>query len=211
MSALPQPLPLEVLERSGLRRGVERSDAPTVWQLDAFNGRWTEISGGRDSAALTMTFRLVYEAQRAEEPVAWISLRSSSFFPPDVADGGIDVTALAVIWVDGALQAARVADHLLRSGGFGLIVLDLGQQARLPLRAQTRLVGLSKKHAAALLCITEKESHEPSIGSLVSLRAQARRSTADGLHRCKAEVVKDKRRGPGWSHREVCRGPDGLR
>lgn len=211
MSALPQPLPLEVLEQHGLRRGVERADAPTAWQLGAFYGRFAEISGGRDSAALTMTFRLVYEAQRAGEPVAWINLRSSSFFPPDVVDSGIDVGSLAVIWVDGALKAARVADHLLRSGGFGLIVLDLGRHARLPLRAQTRLVGLAGKHAAALLCLTEKESTDPSIGSLISLRAQARRSASEGPYRCKAEIVKDKRRGPGWSHREVCRGPDGLR
>ena len=211
MSALPQPLPLEVFEERGLRRGVERPEAPTAWQLEAFEGRWSEISGGRDTSALTMTFRLVYEAQRAGEPVAWVQLRTSSFFPPDVADSGVDLQALAVVWVDGALQAARVADHLLRSGGFGLIVLDLGMQARLPLRAQTRLVGLAKKHATALLCITEKEPAEPSIGSLVSLRAQARRSSSQGNFRCKAEIVKDKRRGPGWSHREVCRGPDGLR
>ena len=26
-----------------------------------------------------------------------------------------------------------------------------------------------------------------------------------------ARVLKDKRLGPGWTHREVCRGPDGLR
>ncbi len=70
---------------------------------------------------------------------------------------------------------------------------------------------LAKKHAAALLCITEKDSRRPSLGPLVSLRAEAVRTERTGdRFRCEVRVLKDKLRGPGWTHSEVCHGPDGL-
>ena len=77
---------------------------------------------------------------------------------------------------------------------------------------QSRLVGLAKKHQAALICLTEKDTHRPSIGSLVSIRAEAmRQRDHDNRYTCRAQILKDKRRGPGWQHKEVFRGPDGLR
>ena len=89
--------------------------------------------------------------------------------------------------------------------------LDVGVDDRLPVAFQTRLAGLAKKHDAALLCITEKENHRPSLGSLVSLRAHTTRTRGEeNRFRCEAHILKDKRRGPGWRHTEVCHGPDGL-
>ena len=46
---------------------------------------------------------------------------------------------------------------------------------------------------------------------MVSLRGQTscRRLEVDRF-RYQIEILKDKRHGPGWSHTEVCRGPDGL-
>ena len=82
----------------------------------------------------------------------------------------------------------------------------LGSLAPLP-----EIVDLAQKHGAALLCITEKDGRRPSLGSLVSLRAEAVRTERAGdRFRCEVHVLKDKRRGPGWKHAEVCRGPDGL-
>ena len=73
------------------------------------------------------------------------------------------------------------------------------------------VLSLAKKHGAALLCITEKDSGHPSLGSLVSLRAEAVRTECTGdRFRCEVRVLKDKLRGPGWTHVEVCHGPDGL-
>ena len=195
-----------------VQRGLVLPETPTAWRLSAFAGRFGEISGSHAAASLTLAFRLVLEAQRRKEPVVWICRSESAFFPPDVADVGIDLHALVVVWAPQTLLAARAADHLLRSGGFGLVVLDVGSRARLPIPVQTRLMGLAQKHDAALLCLTEKESDHPSLGSLVSLRAQATRTQREGdRYRCEARVLKDKRRGPGWAHTEVCRGPDGLR
>lgn len=195
-----------------IHRGLKRAEMPSVWGLDAFIGRFCEISGTEATAALTLAAGLVGEAQRRGEPVAWMTQRQSSFYPPDIAATGVDLGALPVIWTASPLDAARAADLLLRSGAFGLIVMDLGKCHELPLAAQNRLAALAKKHDTALLCLTCKEAHQPSIGSLVSLRAQATRTgRIQQRFHCEARVIKDKRLGPGWSHRGRYHGPDGLR
>lgn len=110
-----------------------------------------------------------------------------------------------------ASAVARAADKLARSGAFGLLVLDLGADARVPAALQARLRSLARKHDTAILCLTEKSNKASSLGSLVSLRGEARiRRLDEDRFACELRVLKDKHRGPGWSHTEVCRGPDGL-
>ena len=204
-AATPEPC-------GGVQRGLTTARTPAAWQLSAFAGRFGEISGGHASATLTLTFRLVLEAQRRAEPVAWVGRGDCIFFPPDVAETAVDLNALVVVLTPDGRRAFRAVDRLVRSGAFGLVVLDLGQDSRVPPPIQTRFVGLAKKHDTALLCITEKNDERPSIGSLVSIRAQAVRDHKDDDHfLCRAHVLKDKRRGPGWGHTEVFHGPDGLR
>ena len=181
-------------------------------------GRLVELSGEGASAALTLAFGLVLDAQAAREPVAWVGSDASTFYPPDVAESGVDLAALLVVRIAldkvpkpmAALPVA--AERLLRSGAFGLILLDLGKNAALSQALQSRLLGLAQRHQTALVCLTEKAADAPSLGSLVSLRVQAKRSWL-GRERfaCELHVHKDKRRGPIWSEREVCRGPLGLR
>ena len=197
----------------GIRQGLPVSDNPTIWNYAAFAGRFGEISAQHASAVLTLAFQLVLEAQRRNEPAVWITGHTSAFYPPDAAEAAIDLDALIIVRVPDNRRSARAADALLRSGGFGLVVLDLGADTRgLSPQMQSRLVGLAKKHQAALICLTEKETHHPSIGSLVSIRAEAMRTRDhDNRYTCRAHVLKDKRRGPGWQHKEVFRGPDGLR
>ncbi len=187
------------------------TEKPTAWCLATFSGRLSELSGGPAGSALSLVLRLVLEAQKQNEPAAWITSRNSIFFPPDVADNGIDLTALAVVRVNNSIAAARASEHLLRSAAFGLLVLDFGAEARLPLAVQTRLAGQARRNDAALVCLTEKPENLASIGSLVSLRAHAQAHQRQGRHfRSQARIIKDKRQGPGWSHVEVYRGPDGL-
>jgi recombination protein RecA len=217
LSASPAPFPQgeeswRTFAGRDLPRDLTTSELPAGWGLSPFAGRFVEVSADQAGAALTIAFRLVLEAQKEGEPVAWVTGRVSTFFPPDAADTGIDLSALAVIWAPEAIAAARAAEHLLRSGSFGLVVLDLGAKAHLPLHAQSRLAGQARQHTAILLCLTEKERNQPSLGSLVSLRIHAaRRARAGDRFRCEAQVLKDKRRGPGRGRVEVCCGPDGLR
>jgi recombination protein RecA len=187
------------------------SASATSWGYAALAGRLAELSGTGASALLTAAFGLVLEAQQAGDPVAWVTSRTSSFFPPDAAEGGVDLDALAVVRAEDAVQAARAADQLLRSGGFGLVVLDLasnaGAEPRVPLPMQTRLAGLAQKHAAAVLALTAKGPDRPSLGSLVAVRAEATRGPGPT---CEVRVIKDKRRGPGETRREACRAPAGV-
>lgn len=201
--------------------------------FEVFRGRLAEVSGGAMSAALTLAFRLVREAQAEGEPAAWILGRGSTFFPPDAARAGVDLAALAVVRLpvargpsDGSrsrtgrdasrgrgshdLAAAKAADLLVRSGGFGVVVLDLGSRARLPLAPQARLAGLAERHRTLVLCLTESSPEDPSLGSLVSLRLEAARCGPEERSRWQARVLKDKRLGMRWQHEEVSRAPDGL-
>lgn len=170
-----------------------------------------EISASVAGAPLTITFRLVLDAQRRGEPAAWIGRRDAPFYPPDVADAGIDLAALAVVWTKDAITAAKAADLLVRSGAFGLVVLDLGTAA-LPMHATSRLAMLARQHDAVIVCLTDKEAARPSLGPLVSLRAHAtaRLRNDGGRFRCEAIALRDKRGGTAWNITEVCRGPDGL-
>ena len=189
----------------------EKAECP-VFSLPTFASRLTEISASVSGAPLTLTFRLVLDAQRRGEPVAWIGRKDAPFYPPDAADAGVDLAALAVVWTRDAITAAKAADLLVRSGAFGLVVLDLGGEARLPAHATSRLAMLARQHDAAIVCLTDKETARPSLGPLVSLRAHtaSRVRSEGGRFSCEASALKDKRYGMTWNIAEVCRGPDGL-
>lgn len=206
--AVPTPQPL--------------APSPQTWSFREFSGRLVELSGGADAASLTAAFGLVLETQLAGDRAAWISLPGSSFFPPDVADGGIDLSALPVVRAPDPRSAGRAADHLLRSGGFGLVVIDLiaggygvtgaSTSALMPVPLLTRLLGLARAHDAAVVILTKKSHDAPSLHSLISLRAEtARSASAPGRFDVRVRALKDKRVGPGWTHGETCRGPAGVR
>ena len=182
----------------------------TPWSLAETAGRLVEISSSTAAAALTLTFELIREAQERGEPVGWVTLSDSFFYPPDAARGGADLTALVVVRLTHPANIARAGEKLLRSGGFGVVVLDLGA-ADVPMPLQTRLTGLAHRHHTALICLTEKDSGAFSLGSLVSLRAHAeKKRIEDNRFACALRVLKDKRRGPTWHYEELYTGPAGL-
>jgi len=182
----------------------------TLWTLDEVAGRLVEISSSTAAAALTLTFTLIHEAQQRGEPVGWVTLADSFFYPPDAARGGADLAALVVVRLAHAESIARAGEKLLRSGGFGVVVLDLGS-ADIPMPLQTRLTGLAHRHHTALICLTEKARAAFSLGSLVSLRAHAeRKRVEDSRFACTLQVLKDKRRGPTWNYEELYSGPAGM-
>lgn len=201
------------LEELHARRGLPEP-GPARWDWARLAGRLVEVSALGAAASLTATIAIALDAQLAGDPVAWVCLPGSSFFPPDLADAGLDLDALVVVRAPSPEAAGRAADRLLRCGGFGLVVLDLcdaGAAAMLPQPLQGRLVGLAQRHDAALICVTGKPAEAASLGSMVSLRAEAlRRRHGDGAHEVVVRAVKDKQRGPGWEHAEPARGPAGM-
>jgi recombination protein RecA len=195
--SLAQPLRETIIEPSG-------------WTLAEVAGRFVEISASAAPASLTLVFALVREAQKRGEPVGWVTGKQSAFYPPDAARSGADLNTLVVVRLDTAENIARAGEKLLRSGGFGLIVLDLGA-VDIPMPLQSRLTNLAHHHHTALVCLTEKERKAFSLGSLVSLRAHAARKRAfENRFACALQVLKDKRRGPTWNHEELYFGPAGL-
>jgi recombination protein RecA len=202
------------LDELRARRGeTTESGADARVSLATLRGRLVEVSARGASATLTTAMEIVVEAQTQHEPVAWLTLANGTFYPPDVADCGVDLAALVVVRTHDATAAARGAERLLRSGAFGLVVIDLGASngSDLTMQIQGRLVTLAQTHDAAVVCLTEKASDTASIGSLVSLRAEAlRMRDAAAEFTVTVRVIKDKRRGPGWTQTLARRGPAGL-
>ena len=194
--------------RGSLDRQIN-TDVAELWGLAALRGRLVELSARGASATMTTAVDLILEAQVAAEPVAWIAQHSASFYPPDVAESGVDLAALVVVRVPDAMSAARSAERLLRSGAFGLVIIDVGV-GDISMALQGRLVSLAQTHDAAVVCLTEKSADTASIGSLVSLRAEALRARAGKDFDLTVRCLKDKRRGPGWTKKLKARGPAGF-
>lgn len=182
-----------------------------TWCCDTWAGRFVEISGASGTAALSTVAGVIFQTQQTGGLAVWIGSRDSVFFPPDFAASGIDLRALPLVHTENTKQALRIADTLLRSGGFAAVVLDLGHGARIPLAVQTRLAGLAKKHASALIALTRKKREDASLGPLISLRGEARkeRAFADSFT-TELHVIRDKRHRPGWGYERIFRGPAGL-
>ena len=188
-------------------------ESPRV-DLETLSGRLVEVSARGASAVLSLAVDLVRQAQEAAEPVAWLSVGTSSFYPPDLAASGIDLAALAVVRVANPIKAADAAVRLGRSGAFGLLICDPDSGVQVPTGALTRLVGLAQKHELAVVFLTTKAASQPSLQSLISLRLEALRSGPVGRGatrgvRANFEAIKDKRRGPGWTDARLLLPPPG--
>lgn len=220
--ASPKRVSHNLATRLDLQRGVDcRRTQSGEWELGSLGGRLVELSGGMGGASLTVTAGLIRRAQLQSEPAAWVGVRDSVFYPPDFAASGVDLDPLPVVLLPEPRSVPLAAELLVRSGAFALVIIDLGSSTRshsrfvsrsdVPLAELTRLAGLAKHHDTVLVFLTEKTRQSSSLGTLVSLRAEVhRRVLSDGRYACELEVIKDKRRAPGWTHTELCRGPAGL-
>ena len=193
-----------------VEKPVEKQDG-CAFSLKTLRGRLVELSSSGPSACLSFSCTLLLEAQKHSVPVVWISLTRDSFYPPDLAANGIDLSILPVVWAPDIRSAVRAADWLLRTGAFGLLVIDLYRNARLPVPLQARLAHSAQHHGCTVCFLTVKAEAAPSLGSMISLFARVSRSrSAAGRFRLDLQVVKDKRRAPVWRHVEYIDGPPGL-
>jgi recombination protein RecA len=184
---------------------------PVRWSFAALAGRLVELSSTEGTVTLSAAVGLVADAQRAGDLAVWVGTPGSHFYPPDAATHGVDLAQLAVVHVPNAQDVPLAGARLGRAGTFGLIVLDLEGVARVIDAHLGRLAQQAQRHEALVLCLTRKAAHTPSLGSLVSMRAEVRRErTGPGRFRCVVTVLKDKRHGAGWTHEETRRGVPGL-
>lgn len=183
---------------------------PPRWCLAELAGRLVEIAGWRSGTVFSSALALVVDAQRTGETAVWVGPRSRSFFPPDAQSAGVDLAALPVVRVALEREVPLAADVLARSGAFGLIVLDVGGSS-VSLGMLSRLAGLTRAHEATVVLLSEKPPDRPSLGSVVSLRADASFARQpDGSFAHELAVARDRVRATSWRQVEVRRGPPGL-
>jgi recombination protein RecA len=178
----------------------------------------SEAAGSQGGAQMTTAVACLRRAQALGETAAWVQRAGGSLFPPDLADNGIDLGALLIVNVPpraGAYGSAKAAELLLRSGGFGMVVLDL-TSAQLPSDGawQGRLLGLAREHQSFLLLLSDASGDgtgRGSLGPLVSLCIEPRRRRLErGLFAVEQHVRKDKSGLLCGLAPERRRGPWGL-
>jgi len=213
-----------------VRREEERRQAPSVpLEQLAAPGRLTELSGVGAAARHTTAAAIVRQAQLEGETTAWVQPTGGPLYPPDLAESGVDLVALVVVQIPlehGKVGLARAAELLLRSGAFGLCVVDLSEpvtwhgpkdvsEKPAPrLRGdvwQARLAALARMHASRVVVLTRAVSGHGSLGPMVGLRVEPRRvRQAPGVFEVQPQVVKQKG-APVEGALALRRGPWGLR
>lgn len=196
-------------------------------------GRLIELSGTRGACARTTTaVDILRHAQREGETAVWIQPEDGPLYPPDLHDSGIDIDALIVVHVPRGTSSrpspvksrearrattghrlCRAAELLLRSGAFGLVIIDMCEEPPPPGTEawQGRLLGLARQHESRVVLLTDKPSHADSLGTLVGLRIEPRRErTRSGQFRVTHEVLKNKSGAPFDVADDHHRGPWGL-
>ncbi len=205
-----------------LVRGSSLEDSPAAvdaggpsWSPEVTRGRLVELSAGPGGAPLTAACMLVRRYQAIGEPVGWVCGRADgrTLYPPDAAAAGVALAHLPVVMLRNVTQALRAACHLVRAGGFGAVVADLGRvDEHIPQALLARLGKIAQRQQAAVLLLTHKPPEVASMGSLVSLRIAARlQADASGRFAVQLRAIKDKLRQPGWVDTEIVVGPPGLR
>jgi recombination protein RecA len=114
-------IPTGVLEIDSLTDGLPR-------------GAITEIFGPASSGRTSLMLSALSHATNHEEVCALID-NNNAFDPQSAAKAGIELDQLLWLRCDGKLEHTfKATDMILQGGGFGLVVLDLGdipsQQAR---------------------------------------------------------------------------------
>lgn len=132
-------------------------------------GRVSEIVGHVGSGRTTIAGRFVSSATRAGEVVAWIE-NSHSFDPADLAAGSAYLDRVLWASVDEHRKVAfdssgrfrryrfssvfKAAEMVLKAGGFGLVVIDIGASATpLPQSIALRLAREAERSGAAVVVI----------------------------------------------------------
>jgi recombination protein RecA len=223
------------MARSALRL-LPADEARTPLSQCIESGRLVELSAegeGVASARTTTAVSLLRHAQQQGETTAWIQPVGGCLFPPDLEHNGIDLEALVVVHVPPAPSSphkrsglrghgpnvaphrlCKAAEILLRSGAFGLVVVDFCEGAP-PASTESwqgRLLGLARQHHSLVLLLTEKPAAADSLGSLVSLRIQPQRQRGDdGQFLVEHEILKNKSGAPLRTAVDLHRGPWGLR
>lgn len=189
-------------------------------------GRLIELSGTHHSTRTTAAVRLLRAVQAEGETAVWIQPEGGPLFPPDLTEHGIDLDALVVLHIprtrghSSPYQACKAAEILLRSGAFGLVILDFvdGAPPQGTGAWQGRLLGLARQHHARVVMLTHKPRDADSLGTLISIRLEPQRIPLPSpsghqylrYFELRYDVIKNKSGAPMRISSEQARGPWGF-
>ncbi len=156
-------------------------------------GRLVEVSARVPCGRLTVAVAFVLDAQRRGDPCAWVQPEGAGLYPPDLSDAGVALDRLVVVHTprDGS-AVSRAAELLLRSGGFGLVVLDLTHATPRGESWVVRLGGLARRHGARVVLLTSQPAEAPSAGALVAVRVEPSRRRITGRYEITPAVLRDR-------------------
>ena len=175
------------------------------WKFSSLVGEVIEMPSGPMTCAISFAGDLILSAQTIGEPCAWVHATKSIFFPPDFHTLGVDLNALALIKVDTAQKAAYCAERLIKSGGFGCVVVDLPRESWFSVALQKRIANYVRKERACVLYLIqtlEGEDYE-RLGSSTSIFAESDRLEDTTLRIClrkkgrRFECIKERDGTPG--------------
>jgi hypothetical protein len=180
-------------------------------------GALTEICGSNIASSGKTSLLVSLLANASQEHFCALVDASDAFDPAPADATGMNLSRL--LWVRCGKnksklkpleQAFKVADILLQSGGFGLIIVDLGSIAErlvrgIPLSSWFRFSRVVEKQSTALVFI-EQQPHATSCAGLV-FRMTTDAATFSGRVITKlnleAEVVRAREKKPMQSAREL--------
>ncbi len=130
-------------------------------------GRLSEIAGPASCGRTSLTHALLAHTTASGE-LACVVDRADTFDPGSARDRGVDLAR--VLWArpPGVPEALRCAEHVLRAGGFALILIDLaslGETPRVSPAVWPRMRKLVAATSAACIALT----HQRLIGSFADL------------------------------------------
>jgi hypothetical protein len=190
-------LRVQLESATGARLGLRERQAPETYPtgiaaIDSVaggvpRGCLTELVGAVSSGRTTVLLSLMAQATRGKDFCALVDA-TDAFDPASAAAAGVDLAR--VLWVrcgGDAERALKVADLLAQGGGFGLVVMDLGDVPRLTARriSMTSWFRLRKaiENTPSAFVVLEREPNAKTCASLV-LDFRQERIMWSGQPRC---------------------------
>jgi recombination protein RecA len=205
-SLAPQPLSEIPVFRAAQMRA---SSGAGTWRFENLVGILAEISEETACGAVSFVTEIMLEAQGRNEPVAWVAGVSTTWYPPDLAERGVDLGAVALIRAGGEDESLTATEWLVRSGAPGLVIVDAEGAWKATDASLGRIQKLAERSRCAVVFLTRKCAHEPSLGSRISLRGCITRSGSEPFH-IAINIVKDKRSNVSSRQIRQYHGPSGM-
>lgn len=185
-----------------------------TFDLAGLTGKIVEFSGWNQSACLSLTIPLIQESQKSIKECAWIlpsaKRGESLFFPPDFQSAGIDCSRIPIIRSTSVVDSFGIAEKLIRSGGFSLVVLDLTEGKRVRGSTVGRISSMAQKYQSLVLCLTRNPPGHPSLDPMVFIHVHVDACLKNGIYQVRASVQKDKTQAPGLQRTWKYETPIGL-